>query len=117
MSMNVTNLAARDALADVLGNLGLSYRVTEEGKLFITTAARLADEAVKKGSVIEGPPVKVGMSQPVKATNPSYRELTRDSLTRRLVSQGLRDDLIQLMLTAYGQALFQPNELVVLVHF
>ena len=29
--------------------IGLSYRVTEDGKLFITTAARLAEDADKKG--------------------------------------------------------------------
>ena len=67
MSMQATGIAARDALADVLGNLGLSYRVTEESKLFITTAARLAEDTGKKGAVIEGPPVKLGMSQPRKA--------------------------------------------------
>jgi len=116
-SMKASGLAARDALADLLGNLGLSYRVTEEGKLFITTAARLAEEAVKKGSVVEGPPVKVVMSQPLKASNPSYRELTRLSLARRLAAQGLRDDVVQLILTQYGQVLFEPGELVVLAHF
>jgi hypothetical protein len=47
-SMNATRIAARDALAEVLGNLGLSYRVTEEGKLFITTATRLAEDPGKK---------------------------------------------------------------------
>ncbi len=75
-SMKSPNIAARDALADVLGNLGLSYRVTEEGKLFITTAARLADELTNKGKVIEGPPIKLNMSQPRKASDSSYRELT-----------------------------------------
>ncbi len=94
--MKAPSIAARDALADVLGNLGLSYRVTEEGKLFITTAARLADEAGKKGGVIEGPPVKLVMSQPRKPDDPSYSELTRDALARRLAGQGLRDDVVQI---------------------
>jgi len=117
ISMKASGVAARDALADLLGNLGLSYRITEEGKLFITTAARLAEEAVKKGSVVEGPPVKVVMSQPLKATNPSYRELTRLSLARRLAGQGLREDVVQLFLSQYGQVLFEPGELIVLTHF
>ncbi len=94
-SMKATRIAARDALADVLGNLGLSYRVTEEGKLFITTAARLAEDAGKKGGVIEGPPVKLVMSQPRKPIDPSYRELTHDALARRLAGQGLREDVVQ----------------------
>ncbi len=49
-TMKAPSIAARDALADVLGNLGLSYRITDVGKLFITTAARLADDANKKGA-------------------------------------------------------------------
>ena len=117
MSLKVGNVAARDALADVLGNLGLSYRVTEDGTLFITTAARLADESAKKGTAVDGPPIKLTLSQPLKASNPSYRELTRDVYARRLASQGLRDELIQLILTQYSQALFEPGELVVLAHF
>ena len=100
----------------MLGNLGLSYRVTEEGKLFITTAARLAEDTGKKGGVIEGPPVKLVMSQPRKPSDPSYREITRDTLTRRLAGQGLREDVVQLLLAQYGQALFEPGELIVLAH-
>jgi hypothetical protein len=116
MDMNAAGVAARDALAELLGNLGLSYRITESGKLYITTAARLAEEAVKKGTAVEGPVVKVGMSQPLKASNPSYRELTRDSLARRLAAQGQRDDIVQLFLAQFGRACFEPAELVVLVH-
>ncbi len=116
MSMKATGIAARDALADVLGNLGLSYRVTEDSKLFITTAARLAEDTNKKGAVIEGPPVKVGMSQPRKADEPSYRELTRDALARRLAGQGLREDVVEFLLKQYGKFLFEPGELLVLVH-
>jgi hypothetical protein len=117
MTMNAPSVAARDALAEVLGNLALSYRVTEDGKLFITTSARLSEEANKKGGVVEGPPVKLGMSLPLKPSNPSYKETTHDALTRRLAGQGLRDDMIQLLLGQYGQALFEPGELVVLAHF
>ena len=117
MTMNAPNIAARDALAELLGNLGLSYRVTEDGKLFITTSARLAEETSKKGGVVEGPPVKIGMSLPLKPSNPSYKEMTHDALTRRLAGQGLRDDMIQLLLGQYGHALFEPGELVVLAHF
>jgi hypothetical protein len=115
-TLNAAGVAARDALADVIGNLGLSYRVTEEGKLYITTAARLAEDTGKKGAVIEGPPIKLGMSQPLKPSNPSYREITRDALTRRLAGQGLRDDAVQLLLAQYGRELFEPGELIVLVH-
>jgi hypothetical protein len=116
MTMKAPGIAARDALADVLGNLGLSYRVTEDSKLFITTAARLAEDTNKKGAVIEGPPVKVGMSQPRKADDPSYRELTRDALARRLAGQGLREDVVQFLLKEYAKLLFEPGELLVLVH-
>ncbi|MGO9466123.1 MAG: hypothetical protein ACLQIB_50205 [Isosphaeraceae bacterium] len=116
MSMQATRMAARDALADVLGNLGLSYRVTEESKLFITTAARLAEDAGKKGAPIAGPPVKLGMSQPRKAGDPSYRESTRDALARRLAGQGLRDDVVEFLLERYSKVLFEPGELIVLLH-
>ena len=116
MSMNEPRIAARDALAEVLGGLGLSYRITEEGRLFITTAARLAEDSGKKGAVIEGPPVKLVMSQPRKPSDPSYKELTRDAFTRRLAGQGLRADVVQVLMAQYGQALFEPGELVVLAH-
>ncbi len=114
--MKANNLAARDALAEVLGAVGLSYRITEEGKLFITTAARLADETSKKNQVIEGPPVKLPMSQPVKPSQPTYRELTRDTLARRLSAQGLRGSVVEFVLEQYGSALFEPGELIVLAH-
>jgi hypothetical protein len=116
MTLKSPNIAARDALAEVLGGIGLSYRVTEEGKLFITTAARLADDTGKKGGVIEGPPVKLVMSPPRKASDPSYREMTRDAMVRRLAGQGLREDLVRFMLDQYGKELFEPKELIVLAH-
>jgi hypothetical protein len=116
MTLKAANVAARDALADVLGTVGLSYRVTETGTLFITTAARLAEEAGKKGAVIEGPPIKLTLSQPLKANNPSYRELTRDSYARRLARQGLREEAINTLLEEYSQSLFAPEGLIVLAH-
>ncbi len=116
MTLKSPNIAARDALAEVLGGIGLSYRVTEEGKLFITTAARLADDTGKKGGVIEGPPVKLVMSPPRKASDPSYREMTRDAMVRRLAGQGLREDLVRFMLDQYGKEFFEPKELIVLAH-
>jgi hypothetical protein len=116
-TLKAPSIAARDALAEVLGSVGLSYRVTDEGKLFITTATRLADEANKKGGVVEGPPIKLNMSQPRQPSDPSYHELTRDALARRLAGQGLRDDVVQFILAQYGQQLFQPGELIVLAHF
>jgi len=112
--LKVAEVAARDALADLLGAVGLSYRVTEEGRLFITTSARLAEEADGKGEAIEGPPVKLVMSQPRAPSDPSYGELTRDALTRRLESQGLRKEMISLVLDHYAPSLFEPNELIVL---
>ena len=115
-SVKANGTAARDALAEVLGGAGLSYRVTESGKLFITTAARLAEEAGKKGKVIEGPPVKLLMSQPLKPSDPAYKGVTRDTLARRLLAQGLRDEAVQNLLRQYGQVLFEPGELVVLAH-
>ncbi len=105
---------ARDALADLLGGVGLSYRVTEEGRLFITTAARLAEAAEKTGGPVEGPPVKLGMSQPLKASDPSYGEFTRDALARRLEAAGLRKELVGLLLDRYARDLFEPGELIVL---
>ena len=115
-SMNASGVAARDALADLLGNLGLSYRVADDGRLFITTAARLSEDATKKGTVIEGPPVKLTMPPPMKASNPSYAEVTRHALARRMAGQGQRDDVTQALLAQYGKALFEPGELIILVH-
>ncbi|HWE39330.1 MAG TPA: hypothetical protein VG406_22460 [Isosphaeraceae bacterium] len=115
MDLKAEGVAARDALADVLGEAGLSYRVTQEGRLYITTAARLA-ESESKGQVVEGPPVKLLMSQPVKVSDSSYKEMTRDVLARRLAGQGLREDVIKTLLDEYGKALFEQGELVVLVH-
>jgi hypothetical protein len=117
MSLKAVGIAARDALADVLGSVGLSYRVTEDGTLFVTTAARLAEDAAKKGAVIEGPPIKLTLSQPLKSSNPSYRELTRDSYARRLARQGLREEVLNTLLDQYGESLFAPEGLIVLAHF
>jgi len=116
LTLKAAGIAARDALAEVLGNLGLSYRVTETGTLYITTAARLAEDAGKKGAAIEGPPIKLTLSQPLKPDNPSYRELTLDAYTRRLAGQGLREDTVQSLLAQYGRAIFEPGELIVLAH-
>jgi hypothetical protein len=116
MSMKSPSIAARDALAEVLGNIGLSYRVTDEGKLYITTATRLADDSGKK-TVVEGPPIKLVMSQPRQPSDPSYRELTHDALARRLAGQGLREDVVKFILAEYGAQLFAPGELIVLAHF
>ncbi len=116
VDLTAGNVAARDALAELLGGAGLSYRITENGSLFITTAARLAEDVGKKGAVIEGPPVKLVMSQPRNPSEAAYREMTRDTLARRLASQGLREDVVKFLLAEYGQALFEPKELIVLVH-
>jgi hypothetical protein len=116
VTLRSPNIAPRDALAEVLGGAGLSYRVTEDGKLFITTAARLAEDTNKKGQVIEGPPVKLVMSPPRPASDPTYRDMTRAALLRRLTGQGLRDDLVKFLLDQYGPDLFEPKELIVLVH-
>jgi hypothetical protein len=67
--------------------------------------------------VIEGPPVKLVMSQPRQPSDPSYRELARLALARRLAGQGLREDVVQTLLAQYGQMLFEPGELIVLAHF
>jgi hypothetical protein len=116
-SVRAVNVAARDALADVLGTAGLSYRVTQDGTLFITTAARLAEEASKKGAVVEGPPVRLTLSLPLKPADPSYRELTRDSYARRLSRQGLREEVLQTILDRYASDFFNPDGLIVLAHF
>ncbi len=117
MTLRAPQIAARDALAEVLGGIGLSYRVTEEGKLFITTAARLAEDDKKREKVIEGAPVKLVMSQPKPASDPTYRDMTRAAMTRRLIGQGLREDLVKFELDQYAALLFEPKELIVLVHF
>ena len=115
MALKAGTLAARDALADILGTVGLSYRITDDGSLFITTAARLASETGKK-AVIEGPPVKLTLGPPVKPTDPSFREVTRDAYTRRLTAQGMRAEVIQTFLDQYGPSLFEPKSLIVLAH-
>ncbi|MDB5351950.1 MAG: hypothetical protein JWN86_3197 [Planctomycetota bacterium] len=109
------NLAARDALGEILASVGLSYRIAEDGSLFITSAARLAAETGKK-AVIEGPPIKLTLSQPLKASDPSYRELTRDAYARRLAKQGMRAEVVRTYLDQYGAALFEPKGLIVVAH-
>ena len=52
------------------------------------TAARLATETGKK-TVIEGPPVKLTLSQPLRPKDPSFREVTRDAYARRLARIGI----------------------------
>ncbi len=108
-------IAARDALAETIGTIGLSYRIADDGSLFITTAARLAAETNKK-AVIEGPPVKLSLSQPLKPSDPSYREITRDTYARRLAAQGLRPEVTQTYLDQYAPSLFEPKGLIVLTH-
>lgn len=116
MGLKAAGLAARDALADVLGTVGLSYRIAEDGTLFITTAARLAAETGKKAA-IEGPPVKLTLSQPLRPSDPSYREVTRDAYARRLAAQGMRPEVARTYLDQHGAALFEPKGLIVLAHF
>jgi hypothetical protein len=116
VTLKVANLAARDALAEVLGNAGLSYRVTDAGLLYITTAGRLSEALNKADAAIEGPPVKLTLSQPLKGDDPSYRELTRDAYARRLAGRGLRPEVVQAILDAYAAALFEPGELIVVAH-
>ena len=115
MSLKAGQIAARDALAEVLGSAGLSYRITEDATLFITTAARLSSENGKK-AVIEGPPIKLTLAQPVKPGDPSFREFTRDAYARRLATQGMRTEVVQTYLDQYGSALFEPKGLIVLAH-
>lgn len=115
MAMKVGSIAARDALAEIIGSVGLSYRVTDDGSLFITTAARLASETGKK-IVIEGPPVKLTLAPPVKPTDPTFRSATRDAYSKRLVAQGLRAEVAQTLIDQYGTALFEPKSLIVLAH-
>ncbi len=116
MTLKAGRLAARDALAEVLGTIGLSYRIAEDGSLFITTGARLAAETGKK-TVIEGPPVKLTLSQPIRPSDPSFRELTRDAYARRLAAQGMRAEVIRTYLDQYGPVLFEPKALIVAAHF
>ena len=116
IDLQAEGLAARDALADVLGDAGLSYRITGRGQLFITTSARLAEDLDDSNRALEGPPVAVLMSQPLDASEPSYGETTRDALARRLADQGLRDDLARVLIDQYGPMLFEPDELIVLAH-
>ena len=116
-TMKAPSIAARDALAELLGNIGLSYRVTDEGKPLITTAARLAEETSKKGAVIEGPPVKLVMSQP-----PMKRPTRLTASSPATPSPGAwpakvcATDVVQFILAQYGQQLFEPGELIMLAH-
>jgi len=107
---------ARDVLAEVLGPAGLSYRITERGRLFVTTAARLTEALADSDRAVEGPPVELLVSQPVEPSEPSHAELTRDALERRWLDQGLRRELAEAVLDEYQAALFEPDELIVLLH-
>jgi hypothetical protein len=115
MTLKGSGLAARDALAEVIGTIGLSYRIAEDGSLYITTAARLASETGKK-AVIEGPPIKLTLSQPLRPSDTSFREVTRDTYARRLGAKGMRPEVVQAYLDQYAQALFEPKSLIVVAH-
>jgi hypothetical protein len=115
MTLKGSGLAARDALAEVIGTIGLSYRIADDATLFITTAARLAAETNKK-AVIEGPPIKLTLSQPLRPSDSSFREVTRDTYARRLGAKGMRPDVIQTYLDQYGPSLFEPKGLIVVAH-
>jgi hypothetical protein len=115
MALEGVGLAARDALAEVIGPVGLSYRVTADGSLFLTTAARLAAEADKQ-TIPDGPPVKLTLSQPLLPADPSFREMTRDAYSRRLAALGMRKEAITSYLDLYAPVLFQPKGLIVLAH-
>jgi hypothetical protein len=115
MTLKGSGLAARDALAEVIGTIGLSYRIAEDGSLFITTAARLAAETNKK-AVIEGPPIKLTLSQPLRPSDSSFREVTSDTYARRLGTKGMRPEAIQTYLDQYAPTLFQPKSLIVVAH-
>jgi hypothetical protein len=115
MTLKGSGIAARDALAEVIGTIGLSYRIAEDGSLFITTAARLAAETNKK-AVIEGPPIKLTLSQPLRPADSSFREVTRDTYARRLGAKGMRPEVIQTYLDQYAPALFEPKGLIVVAH-
>jgi hypothetical protein len=114
-TLKASGLAARDALAEVIGTIGLSYRITEDGSLFITTAARLAAETGKK-AVIEGPPIKLTLSQPLGPSDSSFREVTRDTYSRRLAAKGMRPEVIQAYLEQYAPTLFEPKSLIIVAH-
>ena len=115
MSLKTGSVAARDALAEILGSVGLTYRVGEDGGLFITTAARLSAETSKK-AIIEGPPVKLTLGQPIKPDDPSFAATTRDAYARRLVAREMRADVVKTYLDQYAPVLFQPDGLIVIAH-
>lgn len=114
MTLKSPSIAARDALAEILGPAGLSYRVGDDGGLFITTAARLAESGKKV--VIEGPPVKLTLGPPLPPGDKAFAEKTRDAYAKRLVAQGMRADVAQVYLDQYAPSLFQPRDMVVLAH-
>jgi hypothetical protein len=114
--LSASGLSGREALAEVLGNAGLSYRISATGSLFITTAARLAEGSGGADAPIEGPPTEVGLSLPLPGDDPSYTAQTRETHKRRLLAAGLRDDMATLLLDQYGPALYRPGELIVLAH-
>lgn len=115
VQLKAPTIAARDALAEVIGTEGLSYRITDDASLFITTAARLAEAGAKK-AVIEGPPVKLALAPPVKPGDPTFAEQTRGAYARRLGAQGLRAEVVRTIMDQYGGALFEPKGLIVLAH-
>jgi len=66
--------------------------------------------------VIEGPPIKLTLSQPLSPSDPSFRELTRDTYARRLGAKGIRAEVIQTYLDQYAPTLFEPKGLIVVAH-
>ncbi|WP_152049485.1 HEAT repeat domain-containing protein [Tautonia marina] len=107
---------ARDVLADMLGKSGLSYRITEDGSLFLSTSERLEAASDASPAQVKGPPVTLTLSDVFTDSDPAYAEVSARELLRRLVSQGIREDRARTTLDELGDHLFRPDRLIVLAH-
>lgn len=107
---------ARDVLAEMLGKAGLSYRITEDGTLFLSTSERLEAASDARPAQVKGPPVTLTLSDVFPASDPGYADVSDREFLRRLVSQGIREDRARATLDELGAHLFRPDRLIVLAH-
>ncbi|MEW4570088.1 hypothetical protein AB1L88_19655 [Tautonia sp. JC769] len=108
--------AARDVLAEVLDGVGLTYRIIQDGTLFVTTKERLEADAGSQDIQVKGPPVPLELSDELPASDPGYADVSDRELVRRLVARGLDEDRARMTLDRLGPNLFRPDRLVVLAH-
>ncbi|WP_169977228.1 hypothetical protein [Tautonia rosea] len=108
--------SARDVLAEVLGNAGLSYRIIQDGSLLLSTSERLSADATSREAQVKGPPVTLTLSKVFPATDPEYANVSDQEFLRRLVKRGIGENRASVTINELSDPLFRPDRLIVLAH-